>query len=260
MICQRWLRIIPVALIMYTIAYIDRTNASLALLAIRHDLRIMNAAQALNAAGVFFWGYLLLQIPGGHLAHRWSAKEVVGVLLIFSGFFAACGGFVHSWRAFWFMRLMLGVSEGGVFPATLVLLSNWFPRTERARANAYWMLCQPLALVVASLLSGWILGQWDWRVLLIAEGALPFLRPLVWNAFVDDHPGRATWISREEREYLETTFKREVGQTHTLRRGASAEVIRYPEGFLMMVTYFLLSSGGYGFLFWQPPPVQVSKS
>src|SRR5258708_34698600 len=78
----RWVRIIPVAFVMYTIAYIDRTNISLALPSMSRALH-MDPAQAGNAAGVFFWGYLLLQIPGGHLAEHWSAKRLIGILLVF---------------------------------------------------------------------------------------------------------------------------------------------------------------------------------
>src|SRR5438045_5718447 len=81
---QRWVRIIPVALIMYTIAFIDRTNISLAIPSMSRELN-MNPQQAGDAAGIFFWGYLLLQIPGGFLAQRWSAKRFVAILLVFWG-------------------------------------------------------------------------------------------------------------------------------------------------------------------------------
>src|SRR5438477_1078571 len=83
-------------------------------------------------------------------------------------------GLVHSAREFWVMRLVLGLAEGGVWPAVLVLVAHWFPRAERARANAYWMLCLPLSVVISSPLSGWLLTHWNWRVLLIVEGAFRF--------------------------------------------------------------------------------------
>ena len=114
---QRWLRIIPVAFIMYTIAFIDRTNISLALAGISRDLG-MDPVQAGSAAGVFFWGYLLLQIPGGYIANRWSAKHFVSILLAVWGLCAVVTGLVHTGREFWVMRLLLGVAEGGVWPAT----------------------------------------------------------------------------------------------------------------------------------------------
>ena len=90
-ISTRWLRIIPVALIMYTIAFIDSTNISLALPRISRDLQL-DPAQAGTVAGIFFWGYLALQIPGGHLAKHWSAKKFISILLVAWAIFAVgCG-------------------------------------------------------------------------------------------------------------------------------------------------------------------------
>ena len=84
MVQQRWLRIIPVATIMYAIAFINRTNVSLALPSMRRDLH-MNGVQAGTIAGIFFWGYLLLQVPGGYLASRWSTKRFVSILMVVWG-------------------------------------------------------------------------------------------------------------------------------------------------------------------------------
>src|ERR1700727_3042056 len=105
---QRWLRIVPVALAMYTISFIDRTNISMALASMSRDLH-MDSAQAGTAAGIFFWGYLLLQIPGGHLADRWSAKNLISILLVASGILAVCCGLVRTWRELWAARFLLGV-------------------------------------------------------------------------------------------------------------------------------------------------------
>jgi len=258
MLQQRWLRIIPVAFIMYTIAFIDRTNISLALPSMSRELQ-MDPTQAGDAAGIFFWGYLLLQIPGGYLAHRWSAKRFVSIALVAWGVCAVACGLVHSWREFWVMRFLLGVAEGGVWPATLVLLSNWFPRAERARANAFWMLCQPVAVIASSPLSGWILGRWDWRVLLVAEGALPFLWLLVWVCFIHDHPHQAHWISTEEREYLQATLRREAKELEPVRPEPYLRALMRPQVLVMVCIYFLLNSGSYGFLFWLPSALASAK-
>jgi sugar phosphate permease len=255
---QRWLRIIPVAFIMYTIAFIDRTNISLALPSMSADLR-MSPTQAGDAAGVFFWGYLLLQIPGGYLAHRWSAKRFVSVLLVIWGVCSAATGLVGTSREFWAMRLLLGVAEGGVWPATLVLLSSWFPRAERARANAYWMLCLPVAVVLSSPLSGWILGRWNWRVLLISEGALPFLWLVVWWYFISDHPHQARWISAEERDYLESTLRRESSELQPVAPEPYLRALLRPHILLMVGIYFLDNCGNYGYLFWLPSALGNAK-
>jgi len=256
---QRWLRIIPTAFAMYTIAYIDRTNISMALPSMSRELH-MTPTQAGNAAGIFFWGYLLLQIPGGYLAERWSAKRLVSVLLVVWGICSVGCGFVHTARQFWVMRLLLGVSEGGVWPATLVLLAHWFPRAERARANGYWMLCQPASVILASPLSGWILSHWDWRVLLISEGALPFAWLVAWWRFIDDHPHQAGWISAGERDHLESTLLRESAELEPVSPEPLLRTLVRPQVLLMAVVYFLVCGGGYGYLFWLPSVLKSVSS
>jgi len=255
---QRWLHIIPVAFIMYTIAFIDRTNISLALPSMSRALH-MSPSQAGSAAGVFFWGYLLLQIPGGYLAQRWSAKRFVSILLVLWGACSVGCGLVHTWRGFWTMRLLLGVAEGGVWPATLVLLAHWFPRAERARANAYWMLCLPIAVIFSSPLSGWILARWDWRALLISEGLFPLLWLLLWWWFIDDHPIQARWISAEERQHLETTLQRESAELDPVASEPWLRSLLSPPLLLMVGFYFLLNCGNYGYLFWLPSAIENTR-
>jgi MFS family permease len=251
MLSQRWLHIIPVAFIMYTIAFIDRTNISLALPSMSRDLH-MDPTQAGDAAGIFFWGYMLLQIPGVYLAQKWSAKRFVSILLVLWGICSVACGLVHTARQFWVMRFLLGVAEGGVWPATLVLLAHWFPRAERARANAYWMLCLPVAVVTSSPLSGWILGHWNWRVLLIAEGVLPFFWLAIWWWYIDDHPPEARWISPTEREYLVTTLARESSELQPVASASYLHALMRPQVLLLVVVYFLVNTGNYGYLFWLP--------
>jgi sugar phosphate permease len=268
---DRWLRVIVVAFVMYTIAFIDRTNISLAQSSISHDLG-MDPRQFGSAAGVFFWGYLVLQIPGGYLARRWSAKWFVAILLVVWGLCSAGTGLVETGRQFWTMRLLLGVAEGGVWPAVLVLLANWFPRAERARANAFWMLCLPLAVIVSSPLSGWILGHWSWRVLLVAEGAFPLVWLAVWLGRIYDYPHEARWISNEERTYLEETLRREaaeIEQAEAAERAAAQSStvaepplwrgVLSPSVLLMCVVYFANTTGNYGYLFWLPTAMEKAK-
>jgi MFS family permease len=250
---QRWLRIIPVALIMYTISYIDRTNVALAfdpsLSTAMSDLGMNDKIKG-NAIGIFFWGYLLLQVPGGYLASRWSARKVVSLFLIAWGVCAVGCGLVTDVAQFRMMRFLLGMAESGVFPATLVLLANWFPRSERARANAYWTLCQPLAVAGAAPVTGALLGIWGWRTALIVEGALPFLWLPIWWFFISDHPREAKWISPAEREHLETTLAREAAELDSGKKATFWEALAQPGVFaaiaVMVPIYFLQNCAAYG--------------
>jgi MFS family permease len=211
-----------------------------------------------HAAGVFFLGYVLLQIPGGYLASRWSAKKLVSMLLVLWGMCAVGCGLASSFRAFEVTRFLLGVAESGVFPATLVLLANWFPRAERARANAYWNLCQPLAVAGSAPLTGWLLQHWNgtalattthwanWQATLIIEGALPFLWLPIWLYFISDHPRQAKWISVGERDHLEATLKREATELEPVKPVPLWQAFLRPTVFVMLGIYFLHNCAAYG--------------
>lgn len=249
MISQRWLRIIPVALVMYTISYVDRTNVSLALdpkiSSMMHDL-LMDDRMKGQAAGIFFLGYVLLQMAGGHFASRWSARKLISLCLIFWGVFAVGCGLAKTFYQFEAARFLLGMAESSVYPATLVLLANWFPSAERARANACWNLCQPLAVAASAPFTGWLLGAYGWQTMLTLEGALPFVWLPVWWFGIRDHPREAKWISAKERDFLETTLAREVAQLEPTikipfwRRLARREIL------VMVVMNFLHNSAAYG--------------
>jgi MFS family permease len=247
----RWLRIIPVALIMYTIAFIDRTNISLALPWISRDLQL-DPPQAGTVAGIFFWGYFVLQIPGGHLAKHWSAKKFISILLVAWAIFAVGCGLARTYHELLLMRLLLGVAESGVYPATLILLSHWFTRSERARANALWLLCLPGALIVSSPASGWILDHSSWRVMLVAEGSLPFLWLAIWLAFIQDHPRDATWLPEAERGPLVEILRQESFALEGSETVPYLRALFRPQVFLLAAVYFCFVSGQMGLLFWLP--------
>jgi MFS family permease len=257
---QRWLRIIPVALIMYTISFIDRTNISLALPHISRELNL-DPTQAGSVAGVFYWGYCVLQIPGGHLAKHWSAKKFIAILMVVWGVSAAGCGLARTGHELMLMRVLLGVAEGGVFPATLILLSHWFLRAERARANAYWLLCLPGAVILSSPISGWILDHWNWRVMMIAEGALPIAWLAVWLIVIQDRPAEVKWLSDEDRAALVKRLRREAAGLESVNLAGGGEVsylraLLRPEVFLLIGVYFCFDAGQMGLLFWLPSAME----
>jgi MFS family permease len=234
---------------MYTISYIDRTNVSLALdptiSSMMKDL-FMDDRMKGEAAGIFFFGYILLQIPGGYWATHWSARKVISLFLIAWGVCAVGCGLARTFRQFEVMRFLLGVAESGVFPATMVLLASWFPRGERARANAYWTLCQPLAIAATAPLTGWLLGAYGWQKMLIIEGLLPFVWLPLWWFCIRDHPRQAGWISAEERSYLETTLQRESAELEPSQPVSMWARLCERPVLVLMAMYFLQNGAAYG--------------
>ncbi len=234
---SRWNRIIPAAFLMYTIAYIDRTNFSLAIPALQREFQLA-AGDAGVAAGVFFIGYVLFQMPGGYLAQRWSAKKFIFWALLIWGVFATACGLAQTYSQLLIYRFLLGIGEGGVWPATVVLLSNWFPPEERARANGYWVLCQPMAIVISSPLSGWLLDRYDWRMMFIVQGVLPLFYAAIWWWAVADHPPGAPPPETRQSQPLEWSFLRD-------RRV-----------WLLAALDIAFACGAYGLLMWLPSAIR----
>lgn len=249
MIASRWGRIIPVALVMYTISYVDRTNISLALdpniSSMLHDLQMDDRMKG-QAAGIFFLGYVLLQMAGGWLAGSWSAKKLVSVCLVFWGGCAVACGLARTFHQFETARFLLGMAESSVYPATVVLLAHWFPRAERARANAYWNLCQPLAVAASAPFTGWLLGAYGWQTMLILEGALPFVWLPIWWCCISDHPREAKWISPVERAQLEATLEREAAELEPVAPVPFWQRLARREIGVMILINFLHNSAAYG--------------
>jgi len=235
---NRWNRIIPAAFMMYTIAYIDRTNFSLAIPALQREFGLA-AGGAGVAAGVFFLGYVLFQMPGGYLAQRWSAKRFIFCALLVWGAFATLCGFAQSYSQLLIYRFLLGVGEGGVWPATVVLLSNWFPPEERARANGYWVVCQPVAILVAGPLSGWLLDRYDWRMMFIVQGVLPLFYAAIWWWAVEDHPP-------------DTSLARQIPPTPT-----DFAFLRHRPVLILAAMGFAFACGAYGLLMWLPSAIRA---
>ncbi|WP_047154043.1 MFS transporter [Aneurinibacillus tyrosinisolvens] len=250
---SKWMRIIPVAFIMYMFAYMDRINVGVLLPYMEKDLNL-SASGAGDIAGIFFWGYLLLQIPGGILASRWSAKKFVFILMMVWGIFATACGFVQTEAQLKVVRFFLGVAEGGVWPAVLVLLASWFTLKERARANAFWMACLPASAMIMAPLSGLLLAHFDWKTVFIIEGIPPFIWGFVWLFVIKDKPSEAEWLNERERKQLLAELKEE--QKNAIKSEGYGAAFKNPIVWGLVVTYFFWMTGFYGYTLWVPSVVK----
>lgn len=251
---RRWLLFIPVASIMYMLAFLDRTNLSFILPYMGNDLHLSNSTKGL-ASGIFFLGYLLLQVPAALLAERWSARKTVFILLICWGLAAIWTGLVSSTRELLVARFVLGVFEGGVQPATLVLLLKWFPQREKARANGFWLMCIPVSAILAAPFTGLLLEHFHWRTVLIMEGVPPIVWALVWLLMISDTPANAWWMRDAEKQTIAQGLARDEASKHALTSQDSPryrDVLRNPKVLLLIAAWFFYCAGFYGFTMWMP--------
>ncbi len=206
---KRWVRIIPPTIIIYIIAYMDRMNISFAIAGGMSKSLGLSMTSSGLAAGIFFFGYLLLQLPAGHIAEHGSAKRYILWTIVAWGGISLLTAFVQNAWQLVGMRFLLGVAEGGLYPAILTIISNWFPTKETGRANAFFLMSLPLSTLITNPVSGWIVANSDWRRLFIMEGCVSLALICVWLPLISDHPEQAKWISKEEKEYLVETLREE---------------------------------------------------
>jgi len=198
---QRWFRLLPVMMVTFIIAFMDRTNIGFAIPLMGKELSITASVLGF-ASGVLFFGYGMSQTASGWLADKGHGRTLVAVLMVFWGLTEISQGFVHSATQLVIVRFAIGLFEGGVFPVFLLFVKNWFAPSERARANGIWQLCYPLAAVISGPIAGYILRAGDWRSLFIIEGVFPLVWVFVWLWGVADSPLHAKWLSEADRERI----------------------------------------------------------
>jgi sugar phosphate permease len=255
---KRWLYLLPVIFVTYSLAYLDRANYGFGAAAgLASTLRITDTDASLLGA-LFFLGYFVFQVPGASFARRRSASWLVFGALIVWGSLAALTGVI---RDFWLLsidRFLLGVAESFIFPAMLLLLTRWFTRAERSRANTFLILGNPTTVLWMSAITGYLIRSFGWQRTFILEGLPSIAWAVVWITVVRDHPQQARWITREAAEHLETQLAKE--QLSVVPVDAVRKVLLRGDVLLLSAQYFFWSLGIYGFVLWLPTILRKAGS
>jgi MFS family permease len=260
-LARRWRHIMPTVWVAYLLAFIDRVNIGIASLGMKQSLGLTDADLGL-AAGIFFIGYFILEIPGTYIVERYSAKKWIARILITWGVLASLTGLVQDKLQLYAVRFALGLAEASFFPGVIVYLTHWFLEDERSRAVSLFMSAIAVANIILSPISGLLLtvswlGLEGWRWVLILEG----LPSVVWGAVVllslPDWPREARWLSPEEKAWLEEELRRER-ESHPPEHVATwVTGLKMPQAWLLAAVYFTATSALYGITFWSP---QVLKA
>ncbi|HSS14637.1 MAG TPA: MFS transporter, partial [Rhizomicrobium sp.] len=247
---RRWTTLLPVVFVSYSLAYLDRANFSFGAAAgMAADLHISSAQSSLLGS-LFFLGYFLFQIPGVLYAQKHSVKRLIFAGLIGWGVLASATGLITDIRLLYLDRFLLGVVESAVMPAMLLLQTRWYTRPERARANAFLVLGNPVTMLWMSLLSGYLAHALGWRMMFVVEGLPPILWAVVWWRLVADHPREAAWFSPADRATLEATLAQEQRGIAPVTNYAAA--FQNPRVIMLAAQHFFWSIGVYGFVIWMP--------
>ena len=251
----RWLRIIVPIMIACIISFMDRVNISFAIPGGMDQELGITSQMAGIASGIFFIGYLFLQIPGGRIAVNGSGKKFIAWSLVAWAVVSVATGFITNEYQLLVLRFILGVSEGGMLPVVLTMVSNWFPEKELGRANAFVMMFAPLGGILTAPISGAIISALDWRWLFIIEGLMSLAVLGLWWAFISDRPEEARWLPEKEREYLirELSRERAARESELPPSKAPLKDVFRNKGLMKLVALnFFYQTGDYGYTLWLP--------
>ncbi len=254
---QRWARLLPIAFVTYSLAYLDRSNFSIAVAGgMKSDLALSSGLASLVGAS-FFLGYFLFQIPGALYAERRSVNTLIFWSLIAWGVLASVQASVTSAVALIAIRFLLGVVEGAILPAMVILLSRWFTKAERGRANSVLILGNPVTVLWLTAVSGYLVDLTSWRGMFLIEGLPAIAWAFYFRAKVADNPERSSWLlPAEKRAVLEAL---ETEQRHIAPVNGYREAFRSRNVALLCAQYLLWSLGVYGFVFWLPSIVKAGS-
>jgi sugar phosphate permease len=255
---RRWIYLMPAVFVTYSLAYLGRSNFGFGAAAGLAATLEITESRAAFLGSVFFFGYFLFQVPAAAYATRKSATRLVFFALISWGVLSALTGVI---REFWLLaldRLLLGVAESPIFPAMLILLTNWFTRTERSRANAILMLGNPVTITWMAAATGFLIKAVGWQMTFILEGIPSFLWAFVWVLVARDRPRDAAWLSKGSSEQLATAL--DLEQTALPQHGSLSSAVRVPGVILLCVQYFFWSFGVYGLVLWIPEMIRSGST
>jgi sugar phosphate permease len=250
----RWRRLIPIAFVTYSFAYLDRSNYSIGAAGGLTDRLHITSTQSGFLGGLFFVGYFLFQVPAGSFAERRSVKTLLFWSLCAWGVLAALQGAVVSYWLLVLDRFLLGVVEAVVLPAMVVFLSHWFTRRERGRANTFLILGNPVTLIWMSVASGYLIEAVGYRWMFAIEGLPAIAWAFIFRRLVADRPDDADWLDADERERIHAALadeQRDLPEPRGIR-----DVVRSRDVIVLSAQYFLWSVGVYGLVFWLPSIVQ----
>ncbi len=245
------LRLVPFLMLLYMVAFLDRVNISFAALTMNRDLGISASLYGF-AAGVFFLGYCLFEVPANLMLARIGARRWIASLVVAWGVVSIATAFVGTRPQYVAARFLLGVAESGFYPGVIFYLTLWLPRTVRSRVMAAFMMALPISSCLGSPISSHILllhnmlalKGWQWLFLLEGSPAI-VLGAATWFVLADT-PAVAPWLTPSEKAQLAFELRADEPTSQSGRAPAWVSTAR------ASVTYFLFSVALYGLSFWLP--------
>jgi len=255
-------RLIPILLIAYMIAFLDRINIGYAQLQMKQTLPFDDAVYGLGA-GIFFVGYFLFEVPSNLLLERIGARKTLLRIMVLWGLAATAMMFVSTPLQFYVVRFLLGVFEAGFFPGVILYFTYWYPSARRGQVIAIFMSATTIVSVIAGPVCGATLkyfggvaGLHGWQWLFLTQGLPAVILGVLVYFLLEDKPAQAAWLSDDEKALLDDAFKRDVTDLAGERQGTFGQMLRDPRVYVLSLVYLLLLGATYTMVFWVPTLIQ----
>jgi MFS family permease len=254
-------RLVPFMALMFFINFLDRTAIGFAAPNGMNEDLGLSAAQFGFASGVFFIGYILLEVPSNIALHRFGARRWLARIMVTWGIVAVLFTFVQTYTQLVSLRFLLGVAEAGFFPGAILFLSLWVPSRYRSKVLGLFYLAQPLTTVIGAPLAGWLLshdgaffGLAGWRFMFLGVGLPAIVVGVVAWFYLTDNPAKATWLTLEQRTWLsgELEIERETKTDHGAKHPSVKLALSSGRVWVLGLIYFGFIYGLYTLAFFLP--------
>jgi len=251
------LKLIPFLVLLYLIAYVDRSAVGFAKLHMGADVGIGDAAYGMGA-GLFFVGYFLLEIPSNLMLERFGARRWFARIMITWGAITVGMAFVQGPSSFYAMRLLLGAAEAGFFPGVLYYITQWFPVRHRGKILGLFILSQPIAMMITGPVSGGLLGLdgmgglhgWQWLFIAIGTPAILMTWPVL--RWLPDGPKQVAWLDEAEKTWLTHELQKDLEAYGQTRHGNPLHALKDRRVLLLALFYLPVTLSIYGLGLWLP--------
>lgn len=254
-ICKKMqYRILPLIVVMFCLAFLDRSNISFVKHYIEVDVGISDTMYAMGA-GLFFIGYALFEIPSNLLLHKFGAKIWLSRIMVSWGIITMCMVFIRNEISFYVLRFLLGLAEAGFSPGIILYLSFFFPTTHRSKAYGIYQMGVPLAFVLGGVFSGAILEympsdfikNWQWMFLI--QGFITIIVGIFAFFYLSATPQDSKWLSPQEKEVLlsHLVYSQRYATNYSLLDTFKQSIV-----WKFVFVYFCIQLSSYAVIFYLP--------
>jgi ACS family tartrate transporter-like MFS transporter len=239
------------------IAYLDRINIAYAALTMNQELGFSASVYGMGA-GIFFAGYVLLEIPGAMIAERWSPRIWLARIMITWGMVSLLMAFIRTPWQFYLVRFLLGAAEASFYPVAYAsVIPRWYTPEERPRAIALMLASLQISAMIGSPLAGWLLGftiggLHGWQLLFVVEAIPACLFGVLLLFWLVDWPWQAAWLSADEKKHLAESFSRETEAKNKIKSYTVLQAFGSWKVLKLCFIYFLWITGFWGYNYWLP--------